>query len=162
MIMPTIWIGSIFNSKAALLFLFLSVAAPALAQQASLALLQPKAIEAVFVRPVEPVTLPEAPSHKFWDRKNSVLFAATAALSTADFIATRNNLQNGGRELNPVSRVFAGSTAGLALNFAGETVGVIGVSYLFHKSGHHKLERAVTILNIGASATAVSFDLLHH
>jgi hypothetical protein len=162
MIMPTIWIGSIFNSKAALLFLFLSVAAPALAQQASLALLQPKAIEAAFVRPVEPVTLPEAPSHKFWDRKNSVLFAATAALSTADFIATRNNLQNGGRELNPVSRVFAGSTAGLALNFAGETVGVIGVSYLFHRSGHHKLERAVTILNIGASATAVSFDLLHH
>jgi hypothetical protein len=162
MIMPTIWIGSIFNSKAALLSLFLSVAAPALAQQASLALLQPKAIEAAFVRPVEPVTLPEAPSHKFWDRKNSVLFAATAALSTADFIATRNNLQNGGRELNPVSRVFAGSTAGLALNFAGETVGVIGVSYLFHKSGHHKLERAVTILNIGASATAVSFDLLHH
>jgi hypothetical protein len=162
MIMPTIWIGSIFKPKAALLLLFLSVAAPALAQQASLALLQPKAIEAAFVRPVEPVTLPEAPSHKFWDRKNSVLFAATAALSTADFIATRNNLQNGGRELNPVSRVFAGSTAGLALNFAGETVGVIGVSYLFHKSGHHKLERAVTILNIGASATAVSFDLLHH
>jgi hypothetical protein len=161
--MPTIWIGSIFKPKAALLLLFLSVGAPALAQQASLALLQPKAIEAApFVRPVEPITLPEAPSHKFWDRENSVLFAATAALSTADFIATRNNLQNGGRELNPVSRVFAGSTAGLALNFAGETVGVIGVSYLFHKSGHHKLERAVTILNIGASATAVSFDLLHH
>ena len=90
------------------------------------------------------------------------LFATTAALSTADFIATRNNLQNGGRELNPVSRVFAGSTAGLAVNFAGETVGVIAVSYLFHRSGHHKLERAVTILNIGASATAVSFDLLHH
>jgi len=160
--MPTIWIDSIFKPKAAFLLLFLSVGAPALAQQASLALLQPKAIEAAFVRPVEPVTLPEAPSHKFWDRKNSVLFAATAALSTADFIATRNNLQNGGRELNPVSRVFAGSTAGLAVNFAGETVGVIGVSYLFHKSGHHKLERAVTILNIGASATAVSFDLLHH
>jgi hypothetical protein len=160
--MPTIWIDSIFKPKAAFLLLFLSVGAPALAQQASLALLQPKAIEAAFVRPVEPVTLPEAPSHKFWDRKNGVLFAATAALSTADFIATRNNLQNGGRELNPVSRVFAGSTAGLAVNFAGETVGVIGVSYLFHKSGHHKLERAVTILNLGASATAVSFDLLHH
>jgi hypothetical protein len=61
-----------------------------------------------------------------------------------------------------VSRVFAGSTAGLAVNFAGETLGVIGVSYLFHKSGHHKLERAVTLLNVGASATAVSFDYLHH
>ena len=161
--MSITWIGSIPKPKAVLWFLFLSVGAPALAQQASLALLHPKAIEAApFVRPVEPTTLPEAPSHKFWDRKNSFLFATTAALSTADFFATRNNLQNGGRELNPVSRVFAGSTAGLAVNFAGETVGVIGVSYLFHRSGHHKLERAVTILNIGASATAVSFDLLHH
>jgi hypothetical protein len=160
--MPT-WIGSILKPKAALLFFFLCLGAPALAQQASLALLQPKAIEASpFVRPAEPITLPEAPSHRFWDRKNSFLFATTAALSTADFVATRNNLQNGGRELNPVSRIFAGSTAGLAVNFAGETVGVIGVSYLFHRSGHHKLERAVTMLNIGASATAVSFDLLHH
>jgi hypothetical protein len=61
-----------------------------------------------------------------------------------------------------VTRVFAGSVAGLAANFAGETVGVIGLSYLLHRSGHHKLERAVTILNLGASATAVSFDLLHH
>jgi len=161
--MSTTWICSIGKSKAAFLLTFLSVGAPALAQQASFALLQPKAIEpAPFVRPVEPITLPEAPSHKFWDRKNTFLFATTAALSTADFVATRNNLQNGGRELNPVSRVFAGSTAGLAVNFAGETAGIIGVSYLFHRSGHHKLERAVTILNIGASATAVSFDLLHH
>ncbi len=61
-----------------------------------------------------------------------------------------------------MTRVFAGSTAGLAANFAGETVGVIGLSYLLHRSGHHKLERAVTILNLGSSATAVSFDLLHH
>ena len=161
--MSITWIGSILKPKAALLLLFSCVGAPALAQQASLALLQPKAIGvAPFVRPVEPITLPEGPNHKFWDRKNSFLFATTAALSTADFIATRNNLRNGGRELNPVSRIFAGSTAGLAANFAGETVGVIGVSYLLHKSGHHKLERAVTILNIGASATAVSFDLVHH
>jgi hypothetical protein len=161
--MPTSWIGSILRPKAALLLTFLCVGSPTLAQQASLALLQPKAIEpAPFVRPAEPITLPEAPSHRFWDRKNSFLFATTAALSTADFAATRNNLHNGGRELNPVSRVLAGSTAGLAANFAGETLGVIGVSYLFHKSGHHKLERAVTMLNIGASATAVSFDCLHH
>ena len=39
---------------------------------------------------------------------------------------------------------------------------MIGVGYLFHKTGHHKLERAVTILNIGASTTAVTFDVVHH
>ena len=133
-----------------------------MAQQASLALLRPEAIQpAPLVQPAE-LILPEAPSHRFWDRENSFLFATTAALSTADFLATRNNLRNGGQELNPITRVFGTGTAGLAVNFAGETVGVIGVSYLFHKTGHHKLERAVTILNIGASATAVTFDVVHH
>ncbi|MFZ0861011.1 MAG: hypothetical protein WB781_28130 [Candidatus Sulfotelmatobacter sp.] len=127
-----------------------------------MALLQPVSIEPnPMVKPVEPVTLPEAPSHRFWDRENSILFATNAAFSTADFIATRNNLRNGGQELNPVTRVFAGSTAGLAVNFAGEAVGVVGLSYLFHKTGHHKLERAVSILNIGSSAMAVTFDVRH-
>jgi len=57
--------------------------------------------------------------------------------------------------------VFSGSTAGLAVNFAGETAGVVGLSYVFHKTGHHKIERVISMLNIGASATAVSFDLAH-
>jgi hypothetical protein len=162
-VMPAIWIGAILKPKRALLLTFLCVSAPALAQHVSLALRPPKAIEpASFVRPANQITLPEAPIHKFWDRKNSFLFATSAALSTADFVATRNNLRNGGQELNPVTRVFAGSTGGLAANFAGETMGVIGLSYLLHRSGHHKLERVVTIVNVGASATAVSFDLLHH
>jgi hypothetical protein len=46
------------------------------------------------------------------------------------------------------------------VNFAGEAVGVVAVSYFFHKTGHHKLERAVSILNIGSSASAVTFDLV--
>ena len=58
--------------------------------------------------------------------------------------------------------LFGGGTAGLAVNFAGEAAGVVAVSYFFHKTGHHKLERAVSILNMGASAGAVTFDLAHH
>jgi hypothetical protein len=45
------------------------------------------------------------------------------------------------------------------VNFAGETAGVVALSYFFHKTGHHKLERAVSMLNIGSSAAAVTFDL---
>jgi len=112
------------------------------------------------VKPVQPTAVPEAPSdHRFWDRENSLLFATSAAFSTADFFATRANLQKGGQELNPVTRVFSGSTAGLAMNFAGETAGVVGLSYFLHKTGHHKIERFVSMLNISASAAAVSFDL---
>ena len=109
----------------------------------------------------QPVSIPEASTHKFWDRENSILFATNAALSAADFVVTRDNLRNGGQELNPVTRIFSGSTPGLAMNFAGEAVGVVGVSYFLHRTGHHKLERAVSMLNIGSSAAAVSFDLAH-
>lgn len=100
-------------------------------------------------------------THKFWDRQNRVLFVAAAASNMADFAVTRANLQNGGRELNPVVRVFGRSSAGLAVNFIGETAGVMSLSYFFHKTGHHKLERAVTLVNIGSSAGAVGYGLAH-
>ncbi len=111
--------------------------------------------------PVQFTPQSEIGEHKFWDRENWTLFAVSAALSGADFAVTRANLQSGGRELNPVVRVFGRSTPGLAVNFAGETAGVIGLSYFFHKTGHHRLERVVSMVNIGASAGAVSYGLAH-
>jgi len=112
--------------------------------------------------PVVKIAPPLVPSgHKFWDTKNRALFAMVAALDAADFGVTRANLQSGGRELNPITRVFGSSTTGLAVNFAGETAGVIGLSYFFHKTGHHKLERIVSVVNIGGSAGAVTCGLTH-
>jgi len=99
--------------------------------------------------------------HHFWDRNNAILFTAVGASATADFFVTRANLASGGRELNPVTRVFAGSTAGLAMNFVGETAGTIGISYFFHKTGHHKLERLTSFVDVGMSAGAVGFGLTH-
>ncbi len=165
--MRTNWLRTIVKTRTAILLAVLGLSRPGVAQQVSLALLQPGPIETGAMEPVpmvttaQPVTLPEAPSHRFWDRENSLLFATSAAFSTADFFATRANLQNGGQELNPVTRVFSSSTAGLAMNFAGETAGVVGISYFLHKTGHHKMERFVSMLNISTSAAAVSFDLAH-
>lgn len=126
------------------------------------------AIEPEGIGPAPVVATPkiEAPSHaqvehRFWDRENKVLFGAVAGACAADFAVTYNNLQSGGRELNPITRVFSGSTAGLAANFAGESAGVIGLSYFFHKSGHHKLERLTPLVNFGASAVAVTYGLTH-
>jgi len=111
---------------------------------------------------VEPVVIrPRAETHKFWDNENRGLFLTAAALNGADFAVTRANLQNGGQELNPIVRVFGRSSAGLAVNFVGETAGVITLSYFFHKTGHHKLERAVSTANIGLSAGAVAYGLTH-
>lgn len=147
-----------------LLFL-LAMTSAAVSQEVSMALLQPAMPQpgpAPLVKAVPTNPVAQTPvEHKFWDRKNTALFATVAAFSAADFVVTRDNLSHGGRELNPLTRPFSGSTAGLAVNFAGETAGVIGVSYLFHKTGHHRLERMAPLVNFGVSAFAVSYGLTH-
>jgi hypothetical protein len=103
----------------------------------------------------------KAAVHPFWDRENRLLFAAVGAAATSDFVVTHANLASGGRELNPITRVFAGSTPALASNFALQTACVIGVSYMFHKTGHHKLERITSLVDFSSSSTAVMYDLAH-
>jgi hypothetical protein len=109
-----------------------------------------------FVSPVS-----ENSVHRFWDKENFALFAGVAATSGADFAVTRANLQTGGQELNPVVRMFGRSSAGLALNFASETAGVVGISYFLHKTGHHRLERLTSLVDMGASVGAVTYGLTH-
>jgi hypothetical protein len=163
------WLSAILHPTVILLGV-LAFSPQALSQEVSIALLQPGEFKPVTSQPVtmapataltavRPATLPETHNHRFWDRENSFLFATSAAFNTADFIVTRDNLRGGGKELNPVTRVFSGSTPALAVNFAGETAGVVALSYFFHKTGHHQLERLVSVVNIGSSAGAVSFDM---
>ena len=146
----------------ALSFLLALFSGAALSQEASLKLVSANNFEPVISAPVaRPESLPLAPSHRFWDKENRFLFASVAATSTLDFAVTYSNLQNGGRELNPVTRLFTGSTPALALNFAGETAGVVGLSYFFHRTGHHKLERIAPLVNSCASGIAVGYGLSH-
>lgn len=153
-----------FRSIATTLITSALLCGAALAQQPSMAAFRmaPFNRESMEASPLVSTPAPQAgDQHKFWDKSNYILFTAVAATSAADFAVTRANLSNGGRELNPVTRLFGRSTAGLAANFAGEAAGVVGISYFFHKTGHHKMERVVSLVNIGSSATAVSFDLAH-
>jgi hypothetical protein len=165
--MPTNFSSAAFRfGMAILLAVFALSAAGQAQQQVAMALLHPPDVMEP-IRPVEPLErqplpLPEAPSHHFWDRENSMLFAGTVLTSAGDFVVTRNNLQAGGQELNPIARVLSGSTAGLAVNFAGEAAGVTGLSYFFHKTGHHKLERLAPMINMAASGYAIGYGLKHH
>jgi hypothetical protein len=117
------------------------------------------------VEAASPVVISTPPAatteHRFWDKENIALLSTSTALSWADFAVTRANLESGGRELNPVVRMFGRSSGGLALNFAGETVGAVGLSYFCHRTGHHKLERIASMVNIGASVGAVTYGLTH-
>jgi len=107
--------------------------------------------------------LPEAPSrHKFWDRQNKTLFLIHAGVETTDFAITHHNLANGGREMNPLGKSLCQSgTAGQATFFAARTAGTLGISYLFHKTNHHRLERATTMFMISDSAYGVTYSFAH-
>jgi hypothetical protein len=123
--------------------------------RANAAALSPEPVIAVSTAPGE------LKPHRFWDRENAFLFSAVGGMAAADFYVTHANLASGGKELNPVTRVFAGSTPALAANFTLETSGVMAVSYLFHKTGHHTLERTISFISIGGSSTVVAYDLTH-
>ena len=147
------------KATAQTLLIFALFCGPAMAQQLARTSLN---VDAAGPSPMMNTPLPESPSpHRFLDTRNRALFAMVAGFCAADFAVTRANLNNGGVELNPVTRVLSGSTTGLAVNFAGETAGVVGLSYFFHRTGHHKLERITPLVNMGASAFAVAYGLTH-
>ncbi len=98
-------------------------------------------------------TLPDAPSqHKFLDRQNKVAFGTLAGLIAVDSITTQRLTNSGlAREANPIWRPmvnqgWAGQLAASTLGYAS----ALGVSYAFHKTGHHKLERWTNWLMVGA------------
>jgi hypothetical protein len=107
--------------------------------------------------------LPEAP-HKFFDRQNTVLFSMNAGLVAADAFTTDYivNHQPNGQEWNPIARPFVENTnAGKAAFFWASTyVGSIGLSYLFHHTGHHRLERFTQYLLMGCETYSVTSNVI--
>jgi len=85
--------------------------------------------------------LPDAPSHKFFDRQNLVLLAATTTAIGLDGWSTQS--VNPNWEQNPVARPFV--TRGPAGQAAASGLGLsaaVLTAYTFHRMHHHKLERA--------------------
>jgi hypothetical protein len=107
--------------------------------------------------------LPEAPSrHKFWDRQNKTLFLVHAGIETTDFAITHHNLANGGHEMNPLGKSLCESgTAGQVTFFAARTAGGLGISYLLHRTNHHRLERVTTMFMISDSGYGTAYSFAH-
>jgi hypothetical protein len=101
-------------------------------------------------------------NHRFWDAANKALFASHAALEAVDFGITHHNLSHGGREMDSLAKPFCDrGTPGQLVFFAGRAVAVVGISYLLHKTGRHKLERAFPIYASGDSAYGVVYSFVH-
>ncbi len=90
------------------------------------------------------------PAHKFWDRENAWLFTGVAVSRALDYTSTRNFLARGRTEVLIPDDVVNSQAGFPALEAAGAATSV-GISYIMHHYGHHKLERWVSIVHIGVT-----------
>ena len=111
------------------------------------------------VRQDKPATQPPAmakpakattavPAHKFWDKGNAYVFAGVGAVRTLDYASTRHLRDQGDYEWLLSDSIVDNRPLFVGIEIAG-TAASIGVSYLFHRTGHHSLERWVSIAHIG-------------
>jgi len=103
--------------------------------------------------PAAPIS--HIPQHHFWDRENILLFSGVAVFRGLDYVSTRNMLARGREEILLPDDVVKNSEGFPALEAAG-TATSIGISYVFHRTGHHKLERWFSIGHIGVTGFGVA------
>ncbi|PYV87712.1 MAG: hypothetical protein DMG90_17025 [Acidobacteria bacterium] len=101
-----------------------------------------------------PENAPAPEAHRFWDRNNVLLFSSVAVSRSLDYASTRN-MQARGREEILLPDDVVNNSAGFASLEAAGTMTSVGLSYLFHRTGHHKLERWLSIGHIGVTGFGV-------
>ena len=90
--------------------------------------------------------------HRFWDRENAWLFAGVGAARTFDYFSTLNLRRRGDQEILLTNAIVDNHAEFAAIEAAGTGVS-IGASYLFHRYGHHKLERWTSIVHFGLATS---------
>jgi hypothetical protein len=103
--------------------------------------------------PVAPSAVPTVP-HRFWDRENILLFSGIAVMRGMDYASTRN-FQARGRQEILIPDDVVNNSAGFASLEAAATMTSVGISYVLHRTGHHKLERWLSIGHIGVTGFGV-------
>lgn len=135
-----------------LLLVVLASVTNARAQQA--ARQEPSSFREIQERTVVNKTQKEAAfePHHFWDKENGWLFAGVGAARTLDYFSTLNMRRRGRQEIFLTNDVVDNHAAFATIE-AAATGASMGASYLFHRYGHHKLERWTSFVHLGLATT---------
>jgi hypothetical protein len=101
-------------------------------------------------KPEQQISAPDT-QHRFWDKKNLWLFSGVAASRALDFHSTGNMRRRGRDEILLNNEVVDNKPAFAAIQI-GAVATSISLSYLFHRTRHHRLERWVSILHFGVAS----------
>jgi hypothetical protein len=89
--------------------------------------------------------------HKFLDGENLGLFTGVAAVRALDFTSTEHFRERGHNEVLLTNGIVDNKPLFAGIEVAG-TAASIAVAYWFHRKGHHRAERWVSIVHIGVAA----------
>lgn len=106
-----------------------------------------------------PQDAPASP-HRFWDATNAVLFLGVAGGRALDYVSTEQMRSRGVNEILLSNQIVDNKPLFVGIEAAGTAVSV-AVSYLFHRSGHHKLERwtSAVHISVGVGGAIRNFGL---
>jgi len=88
--------------------------------------------------------------HRFWDRENDLLFAGVGGGRALDYASTLNLRRRGIDEAFLTNSIVDNHPLFAGIE-AAATAASIGVSYIFHRTGHHRLERWTSAVHIGVA-----------
>ena len=102
---------------------------------------------------VEPVPIHEIrySGHRFFDTRGKVTTGAVFGAATRDAVGTCRTLASGGYEYVLPTQRCAPATAMILAGAAAD----ISLAYIFHRTGHHTLERITQFAGVANSAAGI-------
>jgi hypothetical protein len=97
---------------------------------------------------IQAANLPAPGEHSFWDRENDWLFAGVGAGRALDYASTLNLRRRGIDEVFLTNSIVDNHPLFAGIE-AAATAASVGVSYIFHRTGHHRLERWTSAIHAG-------------
>lgn len=111
--------------------------------------------KAAEIADVPPQANPPRATHRFWDRTNELWFAGVGAGRALDYSSTLNLRRRGIDEIFLNNSIVDNHPLFGGIEAAG-TAASIGASYLFHRTGHHRLERWTSIIHFSAATVGAA------
>jgi hypothetical protein len=95
--------------------------------------------------------------HRFWDKQNIILFAGVGVARGLDYSSTLNMRRRGNNEWL-LDNATVDNHAEFAAIEVATAAASVGLSYIFHATGHHKLERWTSYLHIGGALAGAGWN----
>lgn len=134
----------------AMTFAFVLAACSAKAQVKSQQKEEEPRVQSTSIQQVQSARISKLP-RRFFDKTNILLFTGVAAVRALDYTSTQHFRSLGDNEVLLSNSIVDNKPLFASIEVAGTALS-IGVSYLFYRTGHYKLERWVSIIHIGVGA----------